>query len=57
MRRLAVMATLALIGCWLASCDVNITLVVPYCPISDSAKAKADSVPFTCSLDSTKVQR
>jgi hypothetical protein len=36
-----------------AACNGTITVVVPYCPVSDTAKAKADSVPFTCVLAAT----
>lgn len=50
MKRLALFALVLL-----AACRVVIAVEVPYCPVSDSAKAAADSVPFTCVLaDSVK---
>lgn len=56
MRLLAVVC-LILIGCALASCEASITVIVPYCPTSDSAKAKADSVPIGCRLVADSVKR
>lgn len=55
MRRVLVLLALIGAGCLLANCDMSVTLVVPYCPVSDSAKAKADSVPLPCYVaDSVK---
>lgn len=47
-----------LITLWLLlSCSGSYTLVMPYCPVSDSAKAHADSVPVACLLDSIPIPR
>jgi hypothetical protein len=32
----------------LTSCDATYTIVVPWCPVSDSAKQAADSIPLFC---------
>jgi hypothetical protein len=54
-KRLLGILALIVIGCVLANCNMSITLVVPYCPVSDSAKAKADSIPMPCVVaDSVK---
>lgn len=48
MKRLTVI-TLAVLAT-LVACDytVTATLEMPWCPVSDSAKAAADSVPVLC---------
>jgi hypothetical protein len=47
-RLLALLCLVALV----ASCNATYTveLNMPYCPVSDSAKAAADSVPIACVL-------
>lgn len=52
MRRLALCLLVLLVGC-----NATITLSVPYCPQSDSAKAKADSIPLGCNLPDSLVKR
>lgn len=42
---------LSVIG--LTACDGAYRVIVPYCPISDSAWAHADSVPLGCLLPDT----
>lgn len=39
-----------------AACDMAFRITMPYCPVSDSAKAKADSIPVTCLFDSLPVR-
>lgn len=31
-----------------AGCSASYTVTMPFCPVSDSAKAAADSVPVAC---------
>ena len=47
MKRLALFALVLL-----TACRMVVAVEVPYCPVSDSAKAVADSVPFPCLMDS-----
>lgn len=55
MRRRWLWATLAVLIV-IAACDgiYRVVVSVPYCPVSDSAKAQADSVPLPCLLDSLR---
>lgn len=39
------------------ACDAEIRLTMPFCPVSDSAKAKADSVPVLCILPDSLPRR
>lgn len=39
----------------LSACAISVTM--PYCPISDSAWAKADSVPAVCMVDTAGLHR
>lgn len=43
MKRLTLLA-LALLG----ACTMTVKITAPYCPVSDSAKAAADSIPLGC---------
>lgn len=53
MKRLGVVLALGLLLA--VACDGVYRIVVPYCPVSDSAKAHADSVPMPCLFaDSTR---
>lgn len=52
MKRLALVALLLL-----AACNATFTVSVPYCPVSDSAKARADSIPLGCNLPDSLVKR
>lgn len=55
MRRRSVALALTIVSLAYA-CDgiYRITVETPYCPVSDSAKARADSIPLPCILDTTR---
>ena len=44
---LVVILALAMFGC-----DAVFEVRVPYCPASEAAKQRADSIPLGCALDS-----
>jgi hypothetical protein len=46
-RLLALLCLVALLAC---NATYTVELNMPYCPVSDSAKAAADSVPVVCVL-------
>jgi hypothetical protein len=53
-----------LVGCLavailLVSCDgvYRITVTMPWCPVSDSARARADSIPVACLQPDTSKTR
>lgn len=52
MKRLALIAFLVVV---VSGCAIAVTM--PYCPISDSAWAKADSVPAICMTDTAGLHR
>lgn len=37
----------------LVACDGTYRVIMPYCPVSDSAKARADSIPVACLFPDT----
>lgn len=58
MKRTVWLLGLIVVGCVLVNCNASYTIVMPYCPWSDSAKAKADSVPVGCLVgDTTRVKK
>ena len=48
------MKRLRLLGLVLVmACDSTVRITMPYCPVSDSAKAHADSIPVGCLFPDT----